>query len=96
MAPDVSLGEEKLPMSRESDGDTGTERLLLRNRELSILNSIAGALNREVDLPRALHTALSQVIDLFGLTTGWVWLLHEDNGDSYLAASHNLPPALAG
>ncbi len=66
-----------------------------RNRELRILNAIAEALNREVDLPRALEQALAQVLELFDLRTGWVWLLHEHTGQSYLAAARNLPPALA-
>lgn len=74
---------------------TDTEKLQRRNRELSILNAIADALNREVDLNRALHVALAQVAALLDLATGWIWLLHEDTGASYLAAAQNLPPALA-
>ena len=72
-----------------------TEKLQRRNRELSILNAIADALNREVDLTRALQAALAQVAELLDLHTGWIWLLREDTGDSYLAAAQNLPPALA-
>ena len=74
-----------------------TEKLQQRNRELFILNAITAALNREVDLPRALHSALAQVAELLDLQTGWIWLLREDDGgdDSYLAAAQNLPPALA-
>ncbi len=66
-----------------------------RNVELSVLNAIAEALNREVDLAPALDAALRQVAKLLDLKTGWVWLLREDSGESYLAASLNLPPALA-
>ena len=66
-----------------------------RSRELSILKAIAEALNREVDLNRALQVALSQVVELFDLRTGWIWLLREDNGIPFLAAAQNLPPALA-
>ena len=72
-----------------------TEKLRLRNRELSILNAIAEALNRSVDLNQALEAALAQVAGLLDLQTGWVWLLHEDSNGSYLAAAQNLPPALA-
>ena len=61
-----------------------------RNRELSILNTIADALNRQVDLRQALQATLSQVADLFGLETGWVFLIHED-GNAYLAVAQNLP-----
>jgi two-component system NarL family sensor kinase len=74
---------------------SATEQLERRNRELSILNAIAQALNREVDLQRALQTALSQVANLLGLHTGWIWLLHEGTGESFLAAAQNLPPGLA-
>ncbi len=73
---------------------SNAEQLQQRNRELSILNTIARALNSSVDLNETLRVALAQVADLLGLKTGWVWLLHEETGASYLAASQNLPPAL--
>ncbi|MGE5223806.1 MAG: histidine kinase [Omnitrophica WOR_2 bacterium] len=66
-----------------------------RNRELVILNAIAQALNREVDLEQALQSALANSAGLFDLHTGWIWLLDEDTGEPYLAAALNLPPALA-
>ena len=66
-----------------------------RNRELSILNDIAHALNRSADLAQALEGALARVAELFDLQTGWIWLYHPDTGKSYLAAAQNLPPALA-
>ncbi len=75
--------------------DTNTDKLRRRSRELSILKSIAEALNREVDLDRALQVALSQVVELFDLRTGWIWLLRQDSGEPYLAAAQNLPPALS-
>ena len=75
--------------------ETATQKLQRRNRELSILNTIAEALNREVDLPQALHTTLAQVAELLGLQTGWIWLLREETDDPYLAVAQNLPPALA-
>lgn len=75
------------------------DKLRRRNRDLSILNSIAQALNRSVDLNESLQAALAQVADLLDLQTGWVWLLPESGqGEaevSYLAATQNLPPALA-
>lgn len=74
---------------------TESATLKKRNRELSILNSIAEELNKEVDLDLALKKSLAQVIKLFELKTGWIWLIHEDSNNSYLAASQNLPPALA-
>src|SRR5207244_6111582 len=75
--------------------ESDTQKLKRRNRELSILNAIAEALNREVDLSRALEVSLAQVAKLLDLQTGWIWLLREDSGESYLAATLNLPPALA-
>ncbi len=71
------------------------ETLRRRNRELSILNSIAEALNRSVDLDQALQAALSKAAELLDLKTGWVWLLSEESGETYLAAAQNLPPGLA-
>jgi two-component system, NarL family, sensor kinase len=65
-----------------------------RNRELSILNRIAGALNQEVDLKQALNAALAQVAELLDLQTGWVFLIDEETDRFYTAATQNLPPAL--
>lgn len=70
------------------------EKLQRRNRELSILNAIAQALNGEADLDQALLTTLEKVAELFDLHTGWIWLLNPDSGEPYLAASQNLPPGL--
>jgi len=82
-------------MTATARTESDTEKLKRRNRELSILNAIAEALNREVDLSRALSVSLAQVAKLLDLQTGWIWLLREDSGESYLAATLNLPPALA-
>jgi two-component system NarL family sensor kinase len=65
------------------------------NRELAIINAIAQALNRSVDLHEALQTTLAQVADLFDLRAGWIWLLNEATDEWYLAAAQHLPPALA-
>ncbi len=70
-------------------------KLLRRNRELSILNAIAEALNRSVDLPQALESVLRLVAELLDLRAGWVWLLDETTGEPYLAAAQFLPPGLA-
>jgi len=71
-----------------------TDQLMRRNHELSILNTIAEALNREVDLSRALDAALNSIAALFNVQTGWIWLQREDTGATYLAAALNLPPGL--
>ena len=66
-----------------------------KTRELSILNTIAKELNRSIDLDQALRTALAEVARLLQLDTSWIFLFDEQTGESYLAASQNLPPALA-
>ena len=73
---------------------TEAGKLEARTRELSILHSIAAALNQTVDMDQALRTSLAQVAELLDLETGWIWLLNEENGHSYLGAAQNLPPAL--
>lgn len=75
------------------DQKTGDLRRL--NHELSVLNGIARELNRSVNLEQALRFALSQVAELLGLKTGWIWLIQDPSPEPYLAAAQNLPPALA-
>jgi two-component system NarL family sensor kinase len=65
------------------------------DRDLRILNEIAQALNRSIDLDAALQTTLAQMAALFDLHTGWIWLRNERTQEFYLAAAQNLPPALA-
>lgn len=81
-------------MAGRSKAESDTQKLKRRNRELSILNTIAQAMNQEVDLTRALNVALRHVAELFDLKTSWIFLL-DDEGKFYLAAAQNLPPALA-
>src|SRR5438874_2217252 len=71
-----------------------TATLLRSNRELAVLYTIAGHLNRKVDVYEALQEVLAQVTNLLGLQTGWVWLL-DQQGEPYLAAAQELPPYLA-
>ena len=81
-----------------SNSDIHTDdrwQLEQRNRELSILNTIAAALNRSVALEEALNLTLNHSGELLGLDTGWIWLLNEKDHQTYLAASKNLPPGLA-
>ncbi len=78
------------PSSVENVGDL--ERL---NHELSVLNGIARELNRSVNLDQALRFTLSQVAELLGLRTGWIWLIQDPSPEPYLAAAQNLPPVLA-
>ena len=66
-----------------------------RTRELTILNAVAQTLNRSVSLDAALRATLAKAAELLNLHAGWIWLLNEENGEHYLAATQNLPPALA-
>ena len=84
----------QLPLG-PSDARRAEAELLRRNQELSILNAIAEALNRAVDLREALDQSLRLVADLLGLHAGWVWLLDEDSGEPHVAAQLNLPAGLA-
>jgi two-component system NarL family sensor kinase len=78
-----------------NDQATGDAALLRqRNRELTILNVVAQALNEETETQRALQVVLERVAQLLNLATGWIWLLHSRTGNPYLAASLQLPPAL--
>ena len=72
-----------------------TRSLQRLNHELSVLNEIARELNRSVNLDQALRFTLSQVAELLGLRTGWIWLIRESSPEPYLAAAQNLPPVLA-
>jgi sigma-B regulation protein RsbU (phosphoserine phosphatase) len=64
-----------------------------RIAELATLNALAQTLNRAIDLRDALEGALAHIVELMGLSTGWIFLKAE--GESYtLAARHNLPPAI--
>jgi two-component system, NarL family, sensor kinase len=63
-------------------------------RELSILNAVAEALNSSPDVRQALERTLSLVAEMLGLRTGWVWLLDRDTKRFYGAAERELPPYL--
>ena len=47
------------------------------------------------ELGEALGFTLSQVADLLGLRTAWIWLIDDSSPEPYLAAARNLPPVLA-
>jgi serine phosphatase RsbU (regulator of sigma subunit) len=65
-----------------------------RIAELTTLNALAQTLNRAIDLREALESALAHIVELMGLSTGWIFLKGESESYS-LAARHNLPPAIA-
>lgn len=61
----------------------------------SHLYKIASHLNKEFSLHSALRKSLEKTVELLDLETGWIWLVQKDVKSVYLAASHNLPPALS-
>lgn len=63
-----------------------------QNQALTILNIIAQNLNKEVQLEKALHSALQQIAQLLELKTAWIWLFNADTKMAYIAAAINLPP----
>lgn len=84
------------PDRQEQHPSPGAESasFLRGNRDLAVLYAIAGLLNRKVDMREMLQEVLMQVTQLFGLQTGWVWLLDEERHRPYLAAALALPPYL--
>lgn len=61
----------------------------------SHLYEIASYLNKEFSLHAALCKSLEKTMEILHLETGWIWLTEPDHKSVYLAASHNLPPALS-
>ncbi len=64
-----------------------------RTRELITMNTIAEALNRSIDVRGALGRALSQLVELMPVESGWIFL--RQDGDFQVMASEQLPAELA-
>ncbi len=94
VAQQLSQAMDIEPSPETNVEETKANKLRQRNHELFILHQIAEALNREVNLYRALQTALAKVAELFDLHTGWIFLLHPKTEQWYLAGAQDLPPAL--
>jgi len=62
--------------------------------DLRTLNNIAETLNRATSTESALSSALSTLVPLMGLETGWISLLDHEKGQFHLAAHFNLPAGL--
>ena len=63
-------------------------------KELQVLQTVAGALNRSADIQDALESSLEALASVMNLLCGWVVLLDDAEG-ARLAASYNLPPELS-
>ncbi|WP_394751013.1 LuxR C-terminal-related transcriptional regulator [Spongiimicrobium salis] len=61
----------------------------------SHLYGIASHLNKEFSLHSTLRKSLEMTAEMLEVETAWFWLTEPDNKSVYLAASHNLPPALS-
>lgn len=64
------------------------------NNDLLTLKVIAETLNQSNDLRDMLQSVLEKLLDVTGLTTGWIFLVEEKPNYTFVA-SHQLPPALA-
>ncbi|RAW19023.1 GAF domain-containing sensor histidine kinase [Paenibacillus taichungensis] len=62
-------------------------------QEMYTLKTIAETLNTSNDLNLMLDTVLGKLLELTGLTTGWVFLI-DAQGDYSCVADYSLPPAL--
>jgi sigma-B regulation protein RsbU (phosphoserine phosphatase) len=69
-------------------------------KNLTTLNQIVETLNRAVDVRQTLDFALTRLVELMGLETGWIFLVDPTSQNRWwgrgfiLAAHHNLPQAL--
>ncbi|MBR9982251.1 MAG: PAS domain S-box protein [Desulfatitalea sp.] len=66
-----------------------------RNRELSIINSIAVALNHTMDLNNTLKVTLEKVIRVLRLERGGLFLIDQEAKHIQLQARFNIPDAVA-
>ncbi|WP_339785745.1 GAF domain-containing sensor histidine kinase [Paenibacillus sp. FSL R7-0313] len=62
-------------------------------QEMVTLKTIAETLNTSNDLNLMLDTVVGKLLELTGLTAGWMFLINE-RGDYTCVSNYNLPPAL--
>ncbi len=65
----------------------------LHIQELTTLKTIAETLNESNDLNAMVNVAIEKLLELTGLSTGWMYLVDE-HGDYEFEAGINLPPGL--
>ncbi len=68
-------------------------RELNKQSNLKVLKEIAELLNEETEISPLLSGALHKLLQVTGVTTGWIFLIGPD-GRHTLASAENLPPAL--
>ncbi len=67
---------------------------VIRANELIALKEIAEALNSSNDLGTMLKGVLNKLLQVTGLTTGWIFLMDDDEKGYECPAAENVPPAL--
>ncbi len=74
-------------------------KVYIRLEQLITLNAIGDLLNREASFRNSIGPALERLVELVGLTTGWVFITNALEGDAHrgtfrLEAHTGLPPVL--
>ncbi|TKJ29885.1 MAG: hypothetical protein CEE40_06795 [Chloroflexi bacterium B3_Chlor] len=69
-----------------------TEELQRQTRRLLTLNTVAGTVNRSLDMDEMLQTGLKKVLDLLGLDAGEIWLLNGAEGVMSLHSHYGQQP----
>lgn len=93
LGADVCVSGEVVTLNENDEGEWKVAKTF-QNSDLLTLKVIAETLNRSTDLRDMLQSVLEKLLDVTGLTTGWVFLVEEKPNYSFVA-SHQLPPALA-
>ena len=78
------------------DSATSNRQLLQRNRELAATAAVAQAISTEqLDLAGTLERTLQVILEVTGLSAGWVMLLPEGGGEPVLTSPVGLTPEVA-
>jgi hypothetical protein len=75
-------------------GKTMSKSIESHHRELRILKTIAETLNESNDLKQMLQSTLEKLLEVTGISAGWIFLA-EERPFYQKMADYNLPPALA-
>lgn len=67
-------------------------KLARANQRLEAINHVAMAAGRELSMREVLESVLQGILEVTGLTRGWVYLTEDDTGRFYLAHARNMPP----
>lgn len=74
----------------------GVRNLHQQNRELSLLHSIAVAMNVTQDLDEILMMALKKVLEVLNLSSGAIFLINKEKSAFILKVQHGLPEKVVG